>query len=98
MDRGHTCRLGVWREGLLRSLAVKPPNNGHLRMTVMITHPPTLASDTTLNGLEEVERNQRINSGAVAVLGQVHRRKEMARAFEQIAFLFRNAPAESGLD
>jgi hypothetical protein len=25
-----------------------------------------------------------------------YRRKEMARAFEQIAFLFRNAPAESG--
>jgi hypothetical protein len=27
-----------------------------------------------------------------------YRRKEMARAFEQIAFLFRNAPAKSGLD
>jgi hypothetical protein len=26
-----------------------------------------------------------------------NRREEMARAFEQIAFLFRNAPAESGL-
>lgn len=27
-----------------------------------------------------------------------HRREEMARAFEQIAEIFRNAPADTGLD
>jgi hypothetical protein len=43
---------GYWgdllqKQDRLLIAAGKPPNNGHLRMTVMITHPPTLASDNT---------------------------------------------------